>query len=79
MLSLRSLLLIPLWLRLKRLVLRVVTKRPSWKFLTEFYSIVNDWMTLTREPIDPTIPSESGQQVGADLAQDTKPTKSHNL
>ena len=72
----RSWRLIPLWLRLKRLLRTVLINRPRWKHLHELYSIVNDWITLTREspkPSDDTTPSPPGPQAGVDPAQPGKP------
>lgn len=85
---LRSLSLIPLWLRLKRLLRSVLIKGASWQSLTNLYSIINDYLSLTRKPtektpppieptppldLSPPTPSPSGPQDGAPSAPPTKP------
>ena len=65
--------LIPLWLRLKRLLRTIVTTKPRLSHLNQFFAIINDWISLTRKP--KTTPSESGPEPSAPPADDTNDSK----
>lgn len=82
----RSLLLIPLWMRIKSLMYAVLTKKPTLKHFHKLLGIINDYISLTRKPISkspesesksktvsPNTKSSSGVPTGAPRANNIKP------